>query len=378
MQPKLTGVVDKTENPKRDKTHSQRKIPMKSIKLIAFLVLVLSIAACSSAPATAEATQIPTVVADNTIIAEGRLEPIHYTELALNASGLVTEVLFKEGDKVAAGDVIARLESNEAQTLESAQAKAAQELTTAYQEVRDAQFKLDNFDVPYDFSGMTPSEAVDAMLVKLNKARADFEPYKNLSDRSLELTEAEKNYGVIKGTAKNYKKVLDDAWAKYRKAILWLELESTLQNANSRLSIAQKDNAALLDPSFSEDTAGRRAVLANAEVRAPFPGIITDLTLKVGEFAASGQPVITIADTSNWVVKTTDLTEIDVVNITEGQSVTLTLDALPGVELNGNVLSISQNFSENQGDIVYEVTVLLTDLDPAMRWGMTAVVKFAQ
>jgi len=358
--------------------HSQRKIRKEKITLLTLTLLALSIAACGAAPATTEATPIPTVVADNTIIAEGRLEPIHYTELALNASGLVTEVLFKEGDKVAAGDVIARLESNEAKTLESAQADAAQELTAAYQEVRDAQFKLDSFDVPHDFSGMTPTEAVDAMLVKLNKARADFEPYKNLSDRSLELTEAEKNNGIIKGTAKNYKKVLDDAWAKYRKAILWLELESTLQNANSRLSIAQKDNAALLDPSFSEDTAGRRAVLANAEVRAPFPGIITDLTLKVGEFAASGQPVITIADTSSWVVKTTDLTEIDVVNISEGQSVAITLDALPGVELQGTVLFISQNFAENQGDVVYEVTVLLTDQNLAMRWGMTAVVKFAQ
>ena len=98
--------------------------------------------------ATPEATQVPTVVADDTIIAEGKLEPIHYTELALNASGLVSEVLFAEGDEVAAGDVIARLDASEAQTLESAQAKAAQELTTAYQEVRDAQFKLDNFDVP--------------------------------------------------------------------------------------------------------------------------------------------------------------------------------------------------------------------------------------
>ena len=66
------------------------------------------------------------------------------------------------------------------------------------------------------------------------------------------------------------------------------------------------------------------------------------------------------------------------VNITEGQFVNITLDALPGVELVGNVLSISQNFSENQGDIVYEVTVLLTDQNPAMRWGMTAVVKFAK
>jgi multidrug resistance efflux pump len=349
---------------------------MKHIKLAVFFVLVLSIAACGSAPATTEATQVPTVVADDTIIAEGKLEPIHYTELALNASGLVTEVRFKEGDKVAAGDIIASLEANEAQTLESAQAKAAQELTAAYQEVRDAQFELDNFDVPGAFEGMTPTQAVEAMLIKLNKARDDFEPYKNLSDRTTELTEAEKKNGVIKGTAKNLKKVLDDAWARYRKAILWLELESTLKNANARLALAQKDSDALLDPAFTADTAGIRATLANAEARAPFPGTITNLDLKVGEFAASGQPVITIADDSKWVVKTTDLTEIDVVNITEGQPATVTLDALPDVELQGNVLSISQNFAENQGDVVYEVTVLLTDQDPAMRWGMTAEVKF--
>jgi multidrug resistance efflux pump len=252
-------------------------------------------------------------------------------------------------------------------------------MTTAYQEVRDAQFKLDNFDVPSDFDGMTPSKSVEAMLVKLDKARADFEPYKNIDDRSLQLTEAEKkNKVVTTGTAKIYKRALDDAWADYRKAIQWLELESTLQNANSRLILAQRDYDALQDPSFSADTAGTRAALANAEVRAPFPGVITDLNLKVGEFAASGNPVITIADNSQWLVKTTDLTEIDVVNVKEGQPVTVKLDALPEVELKGNVFSISQNYSENQGDVVYEVTILLTDSDPAMRWGMTAVVNFVK
>ena len=349
---------------------------MKHIKLIVIFVLALSIAACGAAPATAEATQVPTVVADNTIIAEGKLEPIHYTELALNASGLVSEVLFIEGDEVAAGDVIARLDASEAQTLESARAKAAQELTAAYEEVRDAQFELDNFDVPSTFDGMTPSEAVEAMLVNLDKARANFEPYKDLSDRTLEQTEAEKKSGVVKGTAKIMKKALDDAWARYRKAILWLELDSTLKNAKARLILAQRDSDALQDPSFSADTAGTRAALANAEVRAPFPGVITDLNLKVGEFASSGKPVITIADNSQWVVKTKDLTEIDVVNVKEGQAVTVKLDSLPGTEFNGNVLSVGEHYSENQGDIVYEVEILLTEKDAAMRWGMTAIVTF--
>jgi multidrug efflux pump subunit AcrA (membrane-fusion protein) len=352
---------------------------MKKIFFLSLLAMSLLVAGCGTAAATPEATPIPTVLADNAVISEGRLEPIHYAELALNASGLVSEVLFTEGDTVAAGDVIARLESAEAQTLEGAQAKAAQELTTAYQAVRDAQFKLDNFDVPSDFSGMTPSEAVQAMLTKLDKARADFEPYKNVDDRNLQLTDAEKRGDeVVTGTAKVFKKALDSAWAKYRKAIEWMELESAHQNANARLKIAQRDYDALQDPSFAEDTAGARAALANAEVRAPFAGVITDLKLKVGEFAASGQPVVTIADTSHWVVKTTDLTEIDVVKIAEEQVVFVKLDAIPDAELQGSVLSVGQNFSENQGDVVYEVVVLLTESNPAMRWGMTAEVRFEE
>ena len=73
---------------------------------------------------------------------------------------------------------------------------------------------------------------------------------------------------------------------------------------------------------------------------------------------------------------TTDVTEIDVVKLKEGQSVIVTLDAIPGAELKGEVLSIGQNYGQNQGDIVYEATIVLTDVDPAMRWGMTAAVKF--
>jgi len=353
-------------------------VKLNFFSLTIFMVAaVLALSACGSISPSLKPAPTPPAVTDSPkIIAQGYLEPIHYAELALNANALVSEVLFTEGDTVKAGDVIARLEASEAQTLESAQANAAQALTAAYQQVRDAQFKLDNFDVPSDFKGMTPSQAVEAMLVNLNKARADFEPYKNIDDRNLEQTDAEKNGGVVTGTAKVFKKRLDDAWAKYRKAIQWFELETNLATGQARLEQAQHDYASLTDPSFSEDTSGARAALANAEVRAPFPGVITDLKLKVGEFATLGLPVVTIADLSTWVVKTTDLTEIDVVELTEGQSVTVTLDAIPGVELKGTVFSIGQSYSENQGDVVYEVAVLLMNGNPAMRWGMTAAVVF--
>lgn len=175
--------------------------------------------------------------------------------------------------------------------------------------------------------------------------------------------------------SREFKRQLDDAWSKYRRAIKWMQLESDVQNAQAGVDQAQKDYNALQDATFSEDTAGVRAALANAEVRAPFAGTVTKLSLKVGEYAAAGQALVTIANLSNWVVKTTDLTEIDVVNVKEGQAATIKLDAIPNVELKGTVSSVSANYGEKQGDIVYEVTVLLNDSRPEMRWGMTAEVQ---
>ena len=353
---------------------------MKSIKfitIVSILALSLFLSACGAGTSTKPApTAVATVKADNVIISEGRVEPIHYAEIALNSSGLVSEVLSKEGDQVKAGQVIARLQNSQAETLESAQANALKQLTVAYQGVRDAQFKLDNFDIPGDLVAMTPPQAVQFTLDKLNAARDDFEPYKNLSDKQLKLTASEEDNGVIKNLAKQTKKRMDDAWEKYRKAVMWMDLDSAVETAKAQLVQAQKDYDSLQDPSFAEDTAGTRAALANAEIRAPFAGTLTNLDLKVGEFVASGTPVITVADLSSWVVKTTDLTEIDVVNLSEGQAVDLTLDALPNVTLKGNILSIAQNYTEKQGDIVYKVTVLLTDNNPSIRWGMTAQVKF--
>ncbi|HET6847202.1 MAG TPA: efflux RND transporter periplasmic adaptor subunit [Anaerolineales bacterium] len=349
----------------------------RRILMMGFPILAILLTSCSATPASTPTPQVETTAsAPAMIVAEGRLEPIRFAELALNTSGLVSEVLRKEGDSVQAGEVIARLENAQARSLESAKADALQRINAAYQAVRDAQYNYDIFDIPAEFAKSTPTDAVHVTEERLNRARTAFEPYKFLDERQLQLTDAEKDNPILRSTPKRLKKDLDDAWEEYRRAVKWLDRASVLENARAELAQAQKDYDSLNDPAFKEDTAGVRAALANAEVRAPFSGTLTNLKLKVGEFASTGAPVATVADLSKWVVKTTDLTEIDVVNIQEGESVTLSLDAMPGAELDGRVLSIAQNYSEKQGDIVYEVTILLAEARPAMRWGMTAQVNF--
>src|SRR5258706_756707 len=100
-----------TIHPKWD--NHKKEIPMKHLKLLTFMILTICIGACGTAPATARAPAIPTVVADKTIVTEGRLDPIHYAELALNASGLVSDVLATQGQPVATGDRTARLQARE-------------------------------------------------------------------------------------------------------------------------------------------------------------------------------------------------------------------------------------------------------------------------
>ena len=363
---------------------------MKSgILTIALVVLATTLLAsgCSAAVATSQpATATPPSPNSSEVKAEARLEPVHYTALALNAEGSVSELLAHEGDEVQAGQVIARVQTANAQTLGTAQSAAAARLAQAYQAQRTAQTRLDDFDIPAKFSGMTAADAARTALASLNAARDAFEPYKDTSQK----IERPNRYfatlprhividtGIYAGEAIEYKKRFDSAWLDYRKAVDWLDLESALESAQAQMAQAQKDHDNLQDISLAEDTAGTRAALANAELRAPFDGTLTNLDLKVGELAVSGTPVVTVADFSSWMAKTTDLTEIDVVNIKEGQPVTLTVDAIPGLTLKGYVLSIGQNYSERQGDIVYKVTVLLTDQNPAMRWGMTAQIHFTQ
>jgi len=134
---------------------------------------------------------------------------------------------------------------------------------------------------------------------------------------------------------------------------------------------------AKVDTSQAALTAAQSA-LSDSELRAPFAGNMAHLDLKVGQQVAPGQNVGTLADFSSWVVETTNLTEIEVVRISAGQGVTVTLDALPNAPLQGKVSEISPVFEEKQGDITYTTRITLAEHQAQMRWGMTASVTFAK
>jgi len=116
--------------------------------------------------------------------------------------------------------------------------------------------------------------------------------------------------------------------------------------------------------------------LRNTELRAPFTGVIATLNVTTGEQVSPSGPVIQLADDTAWEIETSDLTELDIVGITQGKKVSLTFDALPDLELGGTVNRIRPIGQDNRGDTVYTVIVAPDKQDNRLLWNMTAVVDF--
>ena len=118
----------------------------------------------------------------------------------------------------------------------------------------------------------------------------------------------------------------------------------------------------------------RRVELADTELRAPFGGTIASLNLRLGEQVQAGTPAVDLADFSNWIIETDDLTEIGVVDIQEGDFVEINIDAIPDLELTGKIARIKPLGENKQGDITYTATITPDAIDPRLRWRMTAAV----
>src|SRR6266498_3419151 len=108
---------------------------LRRTALVTLMALSLLFTACSSAGQAGTATPeaIPTVIADSTIIAEGRVEPVNYAEIAFNGSGVISKVLVQEGEAVKKGQQLIQLGDE----LDTNYAAAQLELVTAQQALND-------------------------------------------------------------------------------------------------------------------------------------------------------------------------------------------------------------------------------------------------
>ena len=117
-----------------------------------------------------------------------------------------------------------------------------------------------------------------------------------------------------------------------------------------------------------------KVALAETELKAPFAGTVAALDARLGEQVGPGSPVVQLADLSAWQIETDDLTELNVVRVAEGAPASITFDAIPGLKVTGKVSRIKPLGENKQGDMTYVVIVAPDQVDPRLRWNMTASV----
>ena len=384
---------------------------MKKLTLT-LLVLALLISSCTNAGANSQDLEPHTVTetAPKTVTAEGRLLPAVSAKLAFAQGGLVDEVYASPGDKLAAGDIIARLAGSEI---------AQAELSASQLEQLLAQQVLDSLNRN---ALLTCMQADQALL----KAQKDYESQArgwsiwNKDEASeLELTldryiTVERSYRAARDqlSALLYKdranrermnaqqdldreqRLLAEAYTELLQTISeddrpFNEKRTGLLAVIANLEIAREAHSRLDGHNLdTEKLAAAEARLAAAtahaaaaetalelyEVRAPFSGLLISLDLNVGEIILPGVPAAFVADNSRWIVETKDLPEIDIAKIAVGQNVTVKLDAFPGEEYQGAVMDIDMVGKEYLGDMTYQVTVALDQVDARFMWNMTATV----
>jgi HlyD family secretion protein len=127
--------------------------------------------------------------------------------------------------------------------------------------------------------------------------------------------------------------------------------------------------------SAETDVSQAQLDLDQTKLTAPFDGVVGQLDVDEGEFVTSGETAVSLANVSEWRIETDDLNETDVVDVKEGATVTIKVDALPNESLEGKVINIQPKSETKSGDITYTVLIAITQGDTSkLRWGMTAYV----
>ncbi|MNQ27000.1 HlyD family secretion protein [Pseudomonas sp. Irchel s3a18] len=148
-----------------------------------------------------------------------------------------------------------------------------------------------------------------------------------------------------------------------------------VQRARETEGGSDEDNAMLRSAASALEKA--QLDLANTQVRASSAGLITDLRTDVGQFAAAGNPVMTlIAIHDVWI--SADMTENNLGLVAPDTPVSIVLDALPGEVFEGRVRSIGYGVSVGQSTPPGSLPTVQNSRDwlrPAQRFPV--IIEFA-
>jgi len=110
-------------------------------------------------------------------------------------------------------------------------------------------------------------------------------------------------------------------------------------------------------------------------ITAPFDGVISTVRAKPGQWAAPGEMMVEVLDTSRWHIETKNVSELQIGQMKIGQAVQVIVNAFKSETLSGQVVAIEPIAIVQQGDTTYTLTIEVEPTDLNLLPGMTAQVE---
>ena len=159
-----------------------------------------------------------------------------------------------------------------------------------------------------------------------------------------------------------------------------------LATAKAAVDVAQQQLKLAKDPYTQQDTEAASAAVqqaqaalemaqvtrADAIIKSPINGIVTQRFLTVGNMASPQSPIVALIDPNVDVSVNVDQNHI--ANLRNGESATITADALPGTVITGTISAISPAIDPQTG--TFQVKITPKNQDAGLKDGMLAQVAF--
>ena len=318
--------------------------------LFAFVgILIISAAGYFgfSTSKTPEPTPTPQTVSvtrcdvEQTVTAPGNLVNVNQAEVNMPTEGRLSSVNVRVGDKVQAGQILAELDP-----VTTTQAQL--DLLEAEKELDTLQKRRTSLDYP---------RATNDFIKDLRRQiKAAKQTVSALDDGAKKAEDAMVRSQLLASltTAKENLKSLESKLNWYTSK----PTENDVVAADSELALAQaKYDAA-------------KAVLESLEIKAPFDGIVFEVSAEAGQTYHAEAALFTIGDPKALEV-VANITEEDYPIVSVGQSVEVYFDARPEVTVKGKVERIIPKRIEGDRPL-YNIYVELNEIPDGLADGMTS------
>ncbi len=290
----------------------------------------------------------------NQLALSGNIEA-HESLLSFKVQGRIVDLPVEEGQQVAQGDLLARLED--------ADYKQKIQIDQAGVQVRESSLAL-------TLAG-TREQEVKAARQSLLDAQADLEEKKLDSDRAQRL--------FAKDEVSAQDRDLAATAMKRAQAIA----EAAMQRYNEAVEGSRKEDIAIARANLNEANANLGLSRVNLDytiLHAPGAGVITVRQAELGEVVSPGSPVVTLADLDHIWLRAY-IAETDLGRIHWGQAASVATDTYPGKQYRGRISFISSEAeftpksvqtNEERVTLVYRIKIDIDNPNHELKPGMPA------